>query len=181
MAEPLARAAATDGLGLPLTLGGATLAAMPEAARVDRSRPIAGAEAAVGAALGGALPPPGAWTALGGGRVLWAGLGQWLVEGVDVAATSPSSRRSSTSRTPGRALALSGADAGDGAGAAGAGRSDRGAAAGGRGAHACCGTSPASSSRADAGFELLVLRSFAGSAVHDLAEAMRAASPDARR
>lgn len=80
MAE-LAATAATDGLDLPRTVGAATLAALPETSRHSLA-PFRGREAEVAAALG-ARPVPGAATALAGGRVVFAGLGVWIVEGVE--------------------------------------------------------------------------------------------------
>ena len=77
MAE-LAAAAPFDGLGLPLAAGGATLAALP-AVRADAGRALRRpAEAASGAAGRDrrGLPRPG-----GRGGIVWAGMGQWLVEG----------------------------------------------------------------------------------------------------
>ena len=69
-----------DGAGLPRSAGGATLAALPEVARVAVA-PFAGKRAAVAevlaARIGAGLPEPGRAE----GPVAWAGMGQWLVEG----------------------------------------------------------------------------------------------------
>ena len=69
-----------DGLGLPRAAGAATLEAT-ETVRRTAVAPFAGRAAAVEAALGAALPPPGASGAWPGGRILWIGLDLWLVEG----------------------------------------------------------------------------------------------------
>ena len=69
---------ALAGLGLPLTLGGATLSAagFGPAAGVA---PFRGREAAVAAVL--PLPEPGRVAAWNGAAVLWAGEGRWLLLG----------------------------------------------------------------------------------------------------
>ncbi len=79
MAELVARDA-FEGLGLPLAVGAARLAALPAVPRTAVA-PFSGQAAAVAAALGAALPPAGASGAWSGGRILWAGDRLWLVEG----------------------------------------------------------------------------------------------------
>jgi sarcosine oxidase subunit gamma len=80
VAELAARAAAA-GLGLPLTVGGATLAALPEAPMWSVA-PFRGREDATAAALGTALPT-GRVAAVPGGRLIWAGFRAWLLQGPD--------------------------------------------------------------------------------------------------
>lgn len=72
---------AFEGLGLPLVLGGATLAEV-EPGPVTSVAPFAGRAAEVEAALGAALPAPGRAARLGPGRMLWAGPGRALLVGV---------------------------------------------------------------------------------------------------
>ncbi|MBP7003200.1 sarcosine oxidase subunit gamma family protein [Amaricoccus sp.] len=80
MAE-LASGDAPGMAGLPLAVGGATLAALPEAAMAE-ILPFRDGAAAVAAALGAALPAPGRATALGDGSTLaWLGLDRWLLRG----------------------------------------------------------------------------------------------------
>jgi sarcosine oxidase subunit gamma len=79
----LGASGAFDGLALPVEAGGCRLAALPERAR-SVVAPFAGREAAVAAALGVALPI-GRVAARPAGRVLPFALGQWLVEGAAVA------------------------------------------------------------------------------------------------
>lgn len=72
---------AFDGLGLPLTIGAATLAAL-DPGPVTSVAPFAGRAAEVEAILGTALPPPGQAVALGAGRMLWTGPGRALLVGI---------------------------------------------------------------------------------------------------
>jgi sarcosine oxidase subunit gamma len=76
----LAPRGAFAGLALPHAAGDARLAALPETPRTAVA-PFAGQEGAVAATLAAALPPPGASGGWPGGRILWAGAGLWLVEG----------------------------------------------------------------------------------------------------
>ena len=100
MAE-LAEADAFDGLGLPLAIGEARLAALPPVRRLLVAPFAAGFPAG--------LPPPGRLATVPGGRVLWAGLGQWFFEG---AAKAPASGAAVVDQTDGWAsLALTGEDA----------------------------------------------------------------------
>jgi sarcosine oxidase subunit gamma len=71
---------AFTGLALPHAAGEARLAALPPVRRTAVA-PFAGGEEAVATALGVALPPPNGSGRWEGGRVLWAGAGVWLVEG----------------------------------------------------------------------------------------------------
>jgi heterotetrameric sarcosine oxidase gamma subunit len=80
----LAAAGPFEGLDLPVAAGRCRLAALPEVLRTAVA-PFAGQEAAVAARLGVALPPPGRAQALPHGRVVWAAIGLWLVEGPEVA------------------------------------------------------------------------------------------------
>ena len=169
MAE-LAAAAAAGGLGLPRTVGEATLSALPEVSRHSVA-PFRGREAAAEAALGARLEP-GLASALPGGRIVFAGLGQWLVEGVE----------------PGPALAEVAAvtdqsDAWCGLGLAGAAAVavlarlvpldlDPAAFPEGAAARTLLRHVPLLLVRTGAGFDLLVPRSYAETAVGEIAEAM---------
>lgn len=78
MARLLARTP-FEGLGLPMTVGGARLSEV-ELGSVTTIAPFAGRAEAVAERLGAALPLPGRAAAVEGGRLLWAGPGRaWLV------------------------------------------------------------------------------------------------------
>lgn len=72
---------AFDGLGLPLTVGAATLSEA-DLGPVTSVAPFAGRAPEVEAILGGALPPPGGAVPLGAGRMLWTGPGRALLVGL---------------------------------------------------------------------------------------------------
>lgn len=79
----LAPRPALAGLDLPLTFGGVTLAAGEDAPMLSLA-PFRGRAGAVAEALGAALPGPGRAAALGAGsRLIWAGLDLWLLRGAD--------------------------------------------------------------------------------------------------
>lgn len=80
MARLLAEAP-TAGLGLPISAGGATLSAR-DLGPVTSVAPFRGREGEVAARLGVALPPPNGTASWGEGRVLWTGPGRWLLVGV---------------------------------------------------------------------------------------------------
>ncbi len=80
----LAAAGPFEGLGLPVAASRGRLSPLPPVLRTSVA-PFAGQEAAVAARLGMALPPPGRAQALPQGRVVWAAIGLWLVEGPAVA------------------------------------------------------------------------------------------------
>lgn len=171
MAE-LAAEAAFEGAGLPLAAGGTTLAALPEVARVSVA-PFAGQREAVATALGTLLPEPG--RAAGG--VLWAGLGLWLVEGRQAGEVSRrlAGLAAVTDQSDGWAgLRLTGATAVDvlarlvpldlaGFGPGSAARS-------------LLHHVPLLILSVPAGFDLLVPRSYARTALGEIAQAMRAAA-----
>ncbi len=70
-----------EGLGLPLSVGGSTLSAR-DPGPVWSIAPFRGHEAAVSRALGGAaLPQPGRQERMGEARLLWAGPGRLLLVG----------------------------------------------------------------------------------------------------
>ena len=170
MAE-LAPRTAFAGLALPHAAGAARLAALPEVPRTALA-PFAGQEAAVAAALGATLPAAGASGRWAGGRILWAGAGLWLVEG----------------GAPALAACALAADASDAwAGLRLDGRAarevlarlvplDLAAAAfpPGAVARSLLRHVPLLIVAADDGFELLIPRSYAGTAVEELAVAMDA-------
>jgi sarcosine oxidase subunit gamma len=166
----LAAATAFDGTGLPLEVGGCRLAALPEARRVVVA-PFAGREAAVAAALGVALPRR-CVAALPSGRVLPFVRGQWLVEEVEAA------------RLEGLAAVVDQSDGWAGLGLTGTAARDvlarlvpldldpsvfpPGAAARSQLRHV-----PLLLVAVAGGFELMVPRSYARTAVRELGEAMR--------
>jgi len=80
----LAAVPAWDGLELPFETGGARLETLPAVARRSvmplRSR-TAEVSGALEAALGAGLPEVGRIAALRDGRIVWAGRGLWFVEG----------------------------------------------------------------------------------------------------
>lgn len=80
MARLVARTPA-EGMGLPLTLGAATLAEIAPGPATSIA-PFAGQAEAVAAALGlPVLPPPGRVAQVEGGRLLWSGPGRALLLG----------------------------------------------------------------------------------------------------
>jgi sarcosine oxidase subunit gamma len=158
----LSATGAFDGLGLPLTVGGARLAALPPVRRTLVA-PFAGSEAP---------GTPGRVTRLEGGRILWAGIGQWFFEDD---APLPAAGAALTDQTDGwAALGLDGPDAR--AVLARLVPLDLDPAA----------FPPESAARSllrhvmllliatEDGFELLVPRSYARTAVGEISEAMRA-------
>jgi sarcosine oxidase subunit gamma len=163
----LAAAGAFDGLGLPVEAGGCRLAALPEAHRVVVA-PFAGREAAVAAVLRVALPIG----RIAAGRVLPLALGQWLVEGAPVTGLE------------GLAAVVEQSDAWAGLGLSGAAAGEVlarlvpldlepskfpvGAAARSR-----LREVPMLLVAVEGGFELLVPRSYARTAMRELGEAMR--------
>lgn len=160
-----------EGFGLPLEAGRCRLAALPEVPRVAVA-PFAGREAAVAACLGQPLPPPGGTSALGAGRIVWAGAGLWLVEGAAPAGLDEVAAVSDQTDAWAR-LALGGADAGAVLARLVPLDLDPGVFPAGRAARTLLRHVPLLLVAAGAGFELLVPRSCARTAVGDLAEAMR--------
>jgi len=81
-----------SGLNLPFEIAEARLAALPRA-RIMGIAPFRGCEAAVSdalaAAVGAGLPDVGRATRLAGGRLIWAGIGQWVLTGSVAAAGMP--------------------------------------------------------------------------------------------
>ena len=78
-----------EGLDLPMAIGDARLAELPRAP-IRVIAPYRGREAAVSealrAALGSGLPQIGRTVPLDGGRLIWAGTGQWMLTGPAAAA-----------------------------------------------------------------------------------------------
>lgn len=79
MARLLAEAP-TAGHGLPLSMGGATLTARA-LGPVTSVAPFRDRDAEVAARLGVELPPPNGMVQWGEGRILWTGPGRWLLVG----------------------------------------------------------------------------------------------------
>jgi len=169
------------GAGLPLVAGAARLSALPEAAVVSLA-PFRGRAAAVEAALGAALPDPGGTAALAdGSRLIWAGIDLWLLRGpaAEAAAARLEGDAAVTDQTDGWAgLAIEGAAAAEVL--ARLVPLDLAAMAPGRAAasglkHVACLILAR-----EGGFEALVPRSFAGTAVHEIGAAMRSVAARAR-
>ena len=146
-----------------------------EAAGVRRTAvaPFAGRAAAVEAALGAALPPPGASGGWPGGRILWVGLGLWLVEGER---RGPRRQAAASDQSDAWAgLRLDRRRCAGGAGAAGAARPRRGGLPAGSG-----GAQPAPARAAAASWPMIPASScwcrgpMPGTAVAELATAMQA-------
>jgi sarcosine oxidase subunit gamma len=167
----LAARDALGGLGLPLAVGAAALEALPAAALTSVA-PFRGQEAAVAAALGAALPGPGETAEVAGGRILWTGIGQWFVQGSAV--PDLTGRAAVTDQSDAWAgLRLVGADAAEVLARLVPLDLDSVAFPAGRAArtplrHVACVLIATGK-----GYDILVMRSFARTAVEDLAEAMR--------
>ena len=160
-----------DGLGLPRAAGAATLEAT-ETVRRTAVAPCAGRAAAVEAALGAALPPPGASGGWPGGRILWIGLDLWLVEG-DAPQGLDGLAAASDQGDALAGLRLTGADAEAVLARLVPLDLDRDVFLPGAVARSLLRHVPLVLVAGDPGFELLVPRSYAGTAVAELATAMR--------
>jgi sarcosine oxidase subunit gamma len=172
----LAAQEAWEGLGLPLAVGGATLAALPQAA-LWIVAPYRGRAEAAAAALGAAWPAPGRSVAVAGGRLVWSGLDQALLIGAGPEGIA--------GRLAGLAAAVDVSDGWAGLALAGPAAADvlarlvpldlapaafpPGAAARSQLRHVACLIEAVAE-----GYEIRVARSVATTAVHDLAAAMRA-------
>ncbi len=177
MAE-LSAAGAFDGLGLPLDAGGCRLSALPAIRRVSVA-PFAGREAAVAAALGAGLPAFGRVAEIPGGRVLPFAIGQWLLEGGDVAALAGSA--AVTEQGDGWAgLALGGPGARAALSRLVPLDLDPAAFPSGAMARSMLGHVPALLVAGATDIELLVPRSYARTVVRELGEAMRGTGARAR-
>lgn len=184
----MARLTAKDAFGalVPVTFGTVTLSGI-EAGAVTWLAPLAGKAAEVSAALaaqvGAGLPEAGQSLAAAGGRVVWAGPGQAFVIGPDLTPIDGAAQVDHTSAWA--RMALEGADAE--AVLARLVPVDLRAAAFGEGAtartqlgHMACslsrtGVRAGAGAGAGAGaerFEIMVFRSMAASAVHEIARAM---------
>jgi heterotetrameric sarcosine oxidase gamma subunit len=161
---------------LPREAGGCRLTAREIGTMVSVA-PYRGREAAVSAAmearLGVALTGPGEWAEGAGWRVVWTGLGQWFVEGEGDLVEALAEDAAVTEQGDGwAAFRLEGAGAEDvlarlvpvdpDGSAFGEGRVARTALR-----HVACALS-----RDAAGFEIMVMRSFAATAAHEIVEAM---------
>lgn len=171
MAEMVPRGA-FDGLGLPRTAGAATLEAAESVQRTAVA-PFAGQAAAVEAALGAPLPPPGTSGAWPGGRILWIGLDLWLVEGEAPRGLDGGAAVGDQSDAW-AGLRLTGGDAAEVLARLVPLDLDRAAFPPGAVARSRLRHVPLVLVAGDPGFELLVPRSYAGTAVAELAAAMRA-------
>ncbi len=164
------------GLDLPLSLGGVTLAALPDGARAvivpfcDRSE-------AAAEALGAPLPDPGRWAArANGGWIAWSGLGQWMLSGD---APDLSGSAAVCDQSDGWAgLALTGAGAVEVL--ARLVPIDLASAAPGAAARTQVGHVACLLRRVEDGFEIHVMRSFARTAAEETAHALRAVAARGR-
>jgi heterotetrameric sarcosine oxidase gamma subunit len=171
----LASADAFEGLALPLTAGDATLAALPPVARAAVA-PFAGQAEPVSQALrawiGAGLPAPG----LVEGAVAWAGIGQWLVTGHEPGEVA--ARLHDIAAVADQSDAWAGLRLTGGAAAEVLARSapldlHPRAFPPGAAARTLLRHVPLLMSRGETGFDLLVPRSYARTAVEDLVRAMR--------
>lgn len=180
----LAPRPALAGLDLPARHGGAVLAAGPEAAMASVA-PFRGKAATVGATLGAALPAAGRHVELaGGGRLIRAGLDVWFVRG-GAAAPDLSARLAGdaavTDQSDGwAALTLRGDAAADVLARLVPLDLDVSAFAPGSAAATLLRHVPCLLLAAGDGFEILVPRSFALTAAHDVVAAMQAVAARAR-
>jgi sarcosine oxidase subunit gamma len=162
------------GSELPLTVGKATLAALPETPMVSLA-PFRGRDAEAAAVLGADLPPPGGTAPLADGRLIWAGLGLWLLRGPAAARLGAPAGWAVTDQSDGWCgLALDGPAAEAVLARLVPVDLDPAAFPPGAAARTPLRHIPCLLVRTGPGFELLVPRSMARSAVRDLAQAMRA-------
>ena len=161
------------GLVLPRAEGSAVLAALPETPRCSIA-PFRGRAEAVATAVGG-LPEPGRAEPREGGRILWAGLDLWLVEGAEA-------ERLARAAAEAGAAVTDQSDAWAGLTLAGGVVDvlarlapldvDPAAFPPGHAARSLLRHIPCLFLSVDGGVEILVPRSYARSAVHDISEAM---------
>lgn len=177
----LAPRSAAEGLGLPLRIGAAELHDMGPLDMASIA-PFRDREAAVTtalrAALGTGLSPVGRWLDLGGGgRIFWSGLGQWHLAG-------PQSR-APLGTLDGIAAVTEQGDGWCGLTLTGAAAAEvlarlvpldlhAQAFEPGKVARTLLGHMTCVLIATDAGFDVLTMRSVAGTAVHEIAVAMRA-------
>lgn len=177
MAE-LAPRSALAGFDPPLTVGAATLAAGADAPMLSIA-PFRGKAAAAAEALGVDLPAPGGSAPFDDGSALvWAGLDLWFLRGPGATpglARRLTGRAAVTDQSDGWvALSLTGADAAEALARLvpidlSPAAFPAGAAARTELRHMMCLILAR-----DGGFDLLVMRSFAETAAHEIAHAMRA-------
>ena len=164
-----------SGQALPLALGPAVLAGLPETARFSIA-PYRGRATAVAEAIGG-LPEPGRWADRASGRILWAGLDLWLVEGegaVQLAQAAGAAGAAVTDQSDAWAgMMLSGAAAGEVLARLVPVDVEPAVLPAGRVARSLLNHVPCLLVAVEGGFEIRVPRSYARTAVHDLVEAMR--------
>ena len=155
--------------GLPLRRAGVTVTALPPVLRVSVA-PFSGRQEAVAAALGMPLPAPGRCTQ----AIVWAGLGQWLVVGREAGELAR--------RLHGLAAVTDQSDAWIGLGIAGDEAAealarlvplDLAGLAAGTAARTLLRHVPLLVVVVPAGFDLYVPRSYARTALHEIAEALR--------
>lgn len=165
----LAARAAWHGLDLPLSLRGVTLAAAPNGVLVSIA-PFAGREAEVSAALGVALQV-GEVADLPGGRLIWTGLEQWLLQGVAPPLGESAAVTDQSDAWEG--LRLTGAPAAAVLARLVPNDLHPTALPSGRVARTMLGHLMAVLIATPDGYDILVMRSFTDTAVHDLCTAMR--------
>ncbi len=163
MAE-LAEADAFEGLGLPLVVGETRLAALPPVQRMLVA-PFAGVRME-------GLPAPGRVAETDGGRIVWAGMGQWFVEG---GAPVPEGAAARTDQTDGwAAMSLTGLGAAEVLARLVPLDLDARVFPPGSVARSLLRHVMLLLIAADDGFDLLVPRSYARTTARELGEAMRA-------
>ncbi len=171
MAE-LAASDAFDGLDyLPLAVGGCVLVALPPVRRASIA-PFAGRQQAVAQALQAELPAPGR----AAGPIVWAGFGIWFLAGPEAGAAA--ARMAGLAAVTDQSdawsgLALSGPDAREALARLVPLDLDPATFPPGAAARSMLRHVALLLLATEAGFELLVPRSYARTAVHDLDEAMR--------
>lgn len=180
--DELSPRAAWAGLDLPLAVGGVTLTALPEAPMVSVA-PFRGRSGAVADALGAPLPEAGRIAALtDGSRVLWSGLDQWFLRGPagDVEGLLAGLAAVTDQSDGWTALALVGPGAAEVLARLVPVDLDPAAFQPGAVARTQLRHMMCVLIAVEDGFEILVMRSFTRTAVHDIAAAMRAVAARAQ-
>jgi sarcosine oxidase subunit gamma len=167
----LATRDAADGLGLPIAAGAATLSALPQGPLFSVA-PYRGRAGDVADALGGL--PAGGVAAVPSGRLIWAGLDLWLLEGADPGARLAGLAAVTDQSDAWCALALVGEVSRDALARLVPLDLDPDVFADGASARTLLRHVPLLILRAGPGFELRVPRSYAATTVAERAEAMRA-------
>lgn len=158
-----------EGLDLPLSAGGATLDVLAPAPLFSIA-PFAGRTAEVAAALGAADLTTGAVVSLPAGRLIWTGLGQWMLQAQppDLAGAAVTDQSDAFA-----GLRLTGPDAARGLARLVPIDLHPAAFPPGAAARTALGHMMAILVAIPDGYEIFVMRSFARTAVHEVATALR--------